>query len=165
MSSPEKHFCILIHLPRVKVPTTNCVKEECVCLDSRSISIHLYMSTTQRGTHICIHTVHNVHFNRWLFLFIRHECHCSTFYLVDSVFVYNDFKYIYHICIFLFTHIKRCIAFYEDKIFRLFWLKVGGDVLDFTDFKMRWQELEGLTMFCSLHRAIWLVPLFFGTSE
>lgn len=39
----------------------------CVCLDSRSIDIHLYMSTIQTWTHKCIHTVHNVQSNKCLF--------------------------------------------------------------------------------------------------
>lgn len=108
-----------------------------VCLDSRSICRHLYMST-----HISIHTVHNVQPNSWLFLFIHHECHCSTFYLVDSVFVYNKFKYIYTIYVYSIpfsSHKKKhCILLRQCYVFKFFWVQMDDDILDFTDFIMRW---------------------------
>lgn len=29
---------------------------------------------------------------------------------------------------------KRCIAFYEDDVFKFLWLKMADDILDFTDY-------------------------------
>lgn len=40
-----------------------------------SVSTHLYISTSQRWTHICKHTVHDVQSNR-LFLFLSREYRC-----------------------------------------------------------------------------------------
>lgn len=94
--------------------------------------------------------------------FCSYECHCSTFYLVDSVFVYNEFKYIYlylyMFTLFRFPHIKRCIAFLlrQCYVFKFFWVKMDDNILDFADFKWGdgwWKgSLNGII---SLHRAIW----------
>lgn len=75
------------------------LREESVVVQTVGLSAYV-MSAIQRWTHICIHTVHNVQSIRWLFLFTCHERHCSTFYLVDSVFAYNEFKYIYSIYVY-----------------------------------------------------------------
>lgn len=89
----------LLHSFTMSEGAHNRLCEESVVVQTVGLSAYI-MSTSQRWTHICIHTVHNVQSIRWLFLFICHEHHCSTSYLVDSVFVYNKFKYIYSIYVY-----------------------------------------------------------------
>lgn len=98
--------------------------------DSRPISIHLYMSTIQRWTHTYAY-IQSITYNPIGGYFCSYvKCHCSTFYLVDTVFVY-DFKYIHHILYvysICFPPHKKMHYILRRQCLQVCWLEMGDDI-------------------------------------